>query len=79
MEDDRRQKTVGKQWERVHDLPPLDARAYELYKKREATLKNPVFIAACNKSGMDITIRQARKWNARKGSAFKFGREEQGQ
>ncbi len=43
-------------------------------KITNATLKNPVFQQACKKVGIPITRRQARKWNMKKGKAWKEGR-----
>jgi len=67
--DDRQSKTHGPQWQRVPTLPPLDQNAVKRFHAREQTLKNPVFIEACNRAKVDPTPRQACKWNMGKGAA----------
>ena len=41
-----------------------------------ATLKNPAFQQACERAGIPVTRRQARKWNNKRGKAWKEGRNE---
>ena len=60
----------GKQWDRVHgpNLQPYHKERYEAAKNR---MKSDEFKSACANAGIEPTRRQARKWNMRKGAAYK--------
>jgi hypothetical protein len=61
---------MAKTWERVPRGLPLDVVAGKRFKKREARMKDPLFLASCEFSNTKPTKRQARKWNNKKGIAF---------
>ena len=50
-------------------------KSLERRKMTDSTLKNPAFQQACERAGIPVTRRQARKWNMKKGKAWKEGRE----
>ena len=63
----------GHQWIRIHSgMGPMHHPVYtKKYEARKNTIKNPVFLAACTKAKIEPSIRQARKWNMKKGLAYR--------
>ena len=65
-----RNKSNGKQWERVHG-PDLDPNNEVRAKENQNIMSSEVFKKACEKVGLSITKRQAQKWKNKKGRVFK--------
>jgi len=62
---------MGKSWKRIHgtaDLQPVHKEKHEAAKNRYASQE---FKEACISAGVEATMRQARKWNNKKGAAYK--------
>lgn len=60
----------GQSWSRVTgpNLHPWNIERAEVNKTRKS---DPAFVQACANAGVEITKRQASKWNNRKGVAYK--------
>ncbi|MFW6242763.1 MAG: hypothetical protein ACOC2W_01255 [bacterium] len=63
----------GPKWKRVLG-PDLDQQKFEREKKNKNIMSNETFLKACEMLGIEPTKRQASKYNNKKGSAYKYGK-----
>ena len=64
-------KTGNHQWVRVRGAN-LQNEHEVRHVAAENRFKDPAFKEACEKAGIPVTKRQARKWNNNKGAAYKL-------
>ncbi len=64
-----RNKSNGKQWDRVHG-PDLDVNNELRAKENQNIMSSEVFKKACEKIGIEVTKRQANKWKQKIGLAY---------
>ena len=67
---DKTKKNYGNQWERVKG-DDLHAFNKDKAKKNKSTMNNKIFKESCEYINLEITKRQASKWNNKKGLAYK--------
>jgi hypothetical protein len=63
---------IANWWNSFPGSPPLDVEAGLRLRQREGRMNDPVFLKACSLASIEVTPRQARKWNNGRGKALGF-------
>jgi hypothetical protein len=66
----------GQKWTRVTG-PDSDSDNKELRERNKNTMESEFFKELCSKAGVEVTKRQASRYNNKQGIVYKYGRTEQ--